>query len=809
MQTLWQDLRYGARILLKQPGFTLIAVITLSLGIGANTAIFSAVYAVLLHPLPFTQQERLVVAWKKDTTSGSPFVELSPAEFRDWQAQQQTFDSLAALPTTAYGYGFVMTGRGEPVQLESSTVTGSFFSMLGTKPALGRLISEADDLVNAPKVAVLSDGLWRQRFGADPNIIGQTVTLNKRGFTIVGVMPAGFEFLKGVDLWAPLAATSSPRALENRGVIFLQAAGRLKAGVTIEQAETELNTIIARVAEQHPETEAKGHRVVIAPMADHLFGNARPALWLLLAAAGLLLLIASANIANLLLARATSRRREFAVRSALGARRGRIVQQLLCESLLLAVCGGVAGVLLAYWLVGLLVAIAPADIPRIGDVRLNITVLSFSAAITLLTALAFGLFPALAAFRINLNNTLNEGSGKLSGERSGKQFRDAMVVAEITLTMVLLAGAMLVLRSFVNLSRVNLGFNPHNVLTMQLRKNGSAEVRREFFRQLIARLEAQPGVVAASAVLIRPLEGTVGWEAEYALEGQSPHEARQNTVANYEVVTPHYFRTFSLPLKAGREFNEYDQADTERVVIISETMAERLFGSSVQAIGKRIRLDPSEPDEPWRTIVGVAGDVRYRELQNIRWDIYRPHTQSEVYINHFAVLTMTDPIAFLPMVRREVAALDANLPVNSVTTMDQLVADKLAPPRFNAVLFNSLSALALLLAAVGIYGTLAYSVAQRTGELGIRAALGAQTKDILKLVIEQGMRLVAVGLVLGLVTSFALTRLMAKLLFGVSATDPPTFAVIALLLVAVALLACWLPARRATKVDPMIAFKCE
>jgi putative ABC transport system permease protein len=813
MNILLQDLRYGARMLLKKPGFTLVAVITLALGIGANTAIFSIVYGVLLRPLPFAEQDSLMVTWKKDTTAASPFVELSVAEFKDWQAQSQSFDSLAAMPTTAYGYGYVMTGEGEAVQLESSRASGSFFALLGTPPALGRVFNENDDQVNAAKVAVLSDHLWRERFNADPQIIGQTITLTGQGFTVIGVMPPAFEFPRGVDLWVPLTATMSPRAVENRGIIFLQAVGRLKAGVTREQAEAELNSVIARVAGEHTETAAEGHRVVITPLAEHLFGNARPALWLLLAATGLLLLIASANIANLLLARATSRRKEFAVRAALGASRWQIIRQLMTESIVLAVCGGMLGVLLAHWLVDLLIRVAPADVPRISDVHLNLPALAFSALVTLSASLLFGLIPALATSKLNLSETLNEGSVKLSGERSGKRLRSALIVAEVAITIVLLAGATLILRSFVNLSRVNLGLEPSNVLTMQLRLTGaryhSPEARREFFRQLVDRLEAQPGVVAASGVLIRPLEGTVGWEMDYALEGQSVNEAQRNTVANFEAITPHYFHTFNIPVKAGREFIEQDKSDSEPVVIISETMAKQLFGTAADAVGKRLKFDPASADERWRTIVAVAGDVRYRELQDIRWDVYVPHAQSTVNLNHFAVRTATDAAAFLPIVRREVAAMDASQAVASVATMEQLVAASLARPRFSTVLLNWLSALAVLLAAVGIYGVVAYSVAQRTGELGIRIALGAQTRDILRLVIKEGMQMALTGVGIGLIAASLLTRLMNSLLFGVSATDPLTFVVIALVLAAIALLACYVPARRATRVDPMVALRYE
>lgn len=810
-----QDLRFGLRMLLKQPGYTLIAIITLSLGVGANTAIFSLVQTVLLRPLPFAEQEQLVMLWKRDTTANSPFVELALAEVKDWQEQARSFTGFAALPATVYGYGYVLTGRGEPVQLESAKVSGSFFSLLGAQAAQGRVFNESDDVVNGAKIVVLSDRVWRQRFNADPQIIGQSITLTEAAFTVIGVLPAQFAFPKGVDLWLPIRTVMPARATENRAASFLLAVGRLKGGVTLAQAEAEMNTVIARIAAQHPETEAAGQRVVITPLAAYLFGDARPALWLLLAATGMLLLIATANIANLSLARATTRRREFAVRAALGAGRFRLVRQLLSESVVLAICGGVGGVMLASWLIKLLVRMAPADIPRIEEVGLNVQVLLFSLVVTLLTALLCGLIPALTAARINLNQTLSEGGNKMSGERTAARARSALVIAEVAVTVVLLAGAALILRSFVNLSRVDLGFDPTNVLTMHLRVQGAKyakpEARREFFRQLIERLEAQPGVVAASAVLIRPLEGTAGWDTPFTLEGQSTAQAQQNRVPNFEAVTTHYFRTFRIPLKAGREFSEHDTEQAPRAAIISETMARTLFGAGVDPLGKRLRLGTETTDNPaWLTIVGIAGDARYREMQGARFDLYIPLAQwHNAFVNHFAVRTTADPMAMLATVRREVAALDPAQAVTGVGTMEQLVAANLAQSRFSALLLNWLSGMALILAAVGIYGVLAVSVAQRTGEFGIRLALGAQGSDILKLVVGQGLRLVAIGLALGLVAALALTRLIAKLLFGVSATDPLTFAAIALLLATVALLACWLPARRATKVDPLVALRCE
>ncbi len=829
MQSILKDIRYGTRGLVKRPGFTAVVVLTLALGVGANTAIFSFVYAVLLRPLPFPQQEQLVVAWEKDTTANTPFVELSVAEIRDWQAQNQSFTSLAAMPTTVYGYGYVLTGHGDPVQLESAKVTGSFFSLLGARAALGRTFDESDDQVggqvggqdtgrvsrqgNGPNVVVLSDRLWRERFSSDANIVGQNITLNQQSFNVIGVMPASFEFPKGVDLWKPLLSSMSPRDVENRGLVYLQAIGRLKPGVTLAQAEAELNTIIARVANEHPETNAGGHRVVLTPLSDHLFGNAKPALWALFMATGLLLLIAAANVANLLLARATARRRELAVRVALGASRRQLIRQLLSESFALAVGGGVTGVLLAYWLVELLKAIAPADIPRLEEVRISGAVLLVSLFCTLVTTVIFGLLPALSASRFNLNETINEASGRLTNTRAGNRLRGALVVGEVALTIVLLAGSILILRSFVNLMRVPLGFDPHQVLSMQLRLTGpkyrAIEARREFFRQLVERVEAQPGVNAASGVLIRPLEGTVGWDLDYAIEGQALAEARQNATSNYESVTPHYFRTFGIPLKAGREFDEQDKADRPPVVIVSQNMAERFFGSPAAAIGKRLKFDPADPEEAWRLIVGVAGNVRYRELQALRLDVYVPHAQSTPSLNHFAVRTTMDAAPALALVRREVAALDPDQAVSRVATMDELAAAQLARPRFSAVLLNWLAGLAMLLAALGIFGVMAYAVAQRTSELGLRIALGARPHNIMALVLRQGMKLTALGVFLGLVVAMGLTRWLASLLYGVSATDPLTFLLIALLPVIVAGLACWIPARRATKVDPLVALRYE
>lgn len=813
-QDLWQDLRYGARALRKNLGFTLVAVFTLALGVGANTAIFGVVDAVLLRPLPFAQQERLVVMWKRDLTANHALVELSIPEVNDWRAQSRSFESMAAMPTSVYGYGYVLTGRGEPVQVESSRVSADFFATLGARPALGRDFKAEDDRPGAARVVILSHRLWHERFDSDPSLIGRSIILNGTGFEVVGVMPADFEFPKGVDIWSSLSANIGGGALQNRQAVFLQTVGRLKEGVTPAQAEAEMNTVVGRLAEAYPETEAVGHRVVLTPLADYVFGSARLALWMLLAATGLLLAVACANVANLLLARATSRRKEIALRVALGARRSRVVRQLLAESLLLAAAGGGLGLLLAHWLIRLLALVAPADIPRIEEASVNVVVLAFTAGASLLTVFIFGLVPAVTASNVNPADALSEGVGKTTGGRRGGRLRSALVVAEVALTSVLLIGTGLVLRSFVNLQRVDAGFDTSNVLTFQLRLHGKkypdAKAVRDFYQRLTERLEAQPGVLAAGAVLIRPLEGAIGWDVSYATAEQAPEEAKRNRVPNFQVVTPHYFPSVGLPLKAGREFTEHDGEESPKVVIVSDAMARGIFPPGTEPVGQRVRLfDPSDPDSSWHTVVGVVGDARYRDVKEPRWDVYVPYRQFAFPVRYVTVRTASDPEAFAGVVRREVAALDPDQAVAAIKTTAQLFSENVARPRFNTLLLSLLSALAALLAAVGIYGVVSYSVRQRTREIGIRLALGARPRDVLRLVMRQGMALALAGVGSGLVISVAAARLLDGLLYGVSAVDPVTFSAIAFGLTAVALLATYVPARRATKVNPMLALRHE
>ena len=825
---MFQDLRFSLRMLLKNRGFTLIAALTLALGVGANTAVFSVAYATLLRPLPFRDQERLVVAWKSDETTKHPFVEISIPEFNDWRSQNRVFEHLAAMTTSIYGFNYTLTGLGEPEQIHSARVSADFFPALGVEPAIGRAFTADEDRPGAAGVAVISHSLWQRRFNADPNLIGQTVTfndggnqsaleaavkpgqpikLNDVGFTIVGVMPPDFEFLKGIDMWVPLSATSGKDVVESR-IGFLQAVGRLKPSASLEQATAELDAIIGRIAAQHPEMRASGERAVIKPLAAHIFGDARPALYLLLAATALLLLIACANIANLQLARATSRRREIALRAALGAGRGRLARQLMVESLALAVAGGGLGVLLAYWILDALVSLAPADIPRIEAVEINLPALLFTCGLTLLSASVCGFAPALIASKVNLVEALNAGA-KIGGERRGKRLRGALAVAQIAVTLALLIGAGLISRSLLNLQRIAPGFDQRDAMTFQLQLRGvkypDVEKTRDYFRQLLERIEAQPGVVAAGAVLMRPLEAPVGWYVRYATDGQSTDEMMRNAILNCVSVTPHYLRAIGTPLKAGRDFTEQDDGDAPQVAIISETMARSAFAPGVDPIGKRVNIG----GQGWRTIVGVAGDARLIDLKDARWNIYVPYRQFAYPVSYVAIRAASDPAVLMAAVRREVAALDPEQTVMSVMTMGQRISTSLARPRFNALLLNLLSALAAALAAVGIYGVISYSVAQRTREIGVRLALGAKRSDVLWLVIKQGMALAAVGVAIGLAASLALTRLMQGLLYGLSATDLLTFAGASALLGAVAVAACWLPARRATKVDPMMAMREE
>ena len=811
MNTLWQDVRYGLRMLTKSPGFTAIAVLALALGIGANTAIFSVVNALLLRPLPYQDPDRLVVLWETNPNLSSVFLrthnEASPANFLDWQQQQTVFEQLAAFRWNDYN----LTGSGDaPEQLTGNPVTANMFDVLKVRPLIGRTFRPEESDPKSERVVMLSYRLWQRRFGGDPNIIGRSLTLNGNPHTVVGVMPADFEFPAAFsELWTALRfANDTPPA---RGAHFLYTRARLKPGVTLQQAQAELDTIAARLRQQYPDTNAD-RSVRLVSLHEDTIEFARTGRLSLLGAVGFVLLIACANVANLMLARATARHKEIAIRTALGASRWRVVRQLLTESVLLSLVVGGLGILLALWGVDLLLASVPKDFALFihgwNQIRLDRWVLAFTVAVSVGTGLLFGLVPALQASKTELNEALKEG-GRTSAGHARRRFRGALVVLEVALALVLLVGAGLMLKSFMRLMDVRPGFDPHNVLTMYLSLPGARYEKPEqiisFYQQLIAHVAAQPGVEAAGVVNFLPMSGSGGTTA-FIVEGRPAPKPGQYPEANSRVASPNYFKALRIPLVKGRVFTDGDRADTPRVALINETMAREVFGGE-DPLGKVLRTpDGQNPTQ----IVGVVSDVKHFGLDDAAEPyLYVPHTQSPASGMALVVRTTNEPTTLAAVVRREVQALDKDQPVYDVKNMEQRLAERTSPARLTSFLMGVFAALALVLAAVGIYGVVAYSVAQRTHEIGIRMALGAERRDILLLVVRQGMVLVGVGLALGLGASFLLMRWLASKLFQVSATDPSTFAGVALLLAAIALVACLVPARRATKVDPLVALRYE
>jgi putative ABC transport system permease protein len=803
MQTLLQDLRYGARMLFKKPGFTLIAILTLALGIGANTAIFSVVNAALLRPLPYEESERLVVLYETNPQQGRDEMPVSYTNFADWRAQSQSFEQLA-------GYlsgGMVLTGKDEPARLQVAAVSADFFAMLRVKPLRGRVFLPEEDKVGGAPLVVVSHGFWQSRFGGDEGLIGRQITLDGKSKTVVGVMPPNFALPPGdqTEVWLALGTLAD--GMQNRAVHLLTTIGRLKPDVTLQQAQTELATIANRIQQQYPAADP-GHGVNAISGYESLTKNARPALLTLLVAVSFLLLIACANVANLLLARAETRQKEIAIRTALGATRGRIVRQLLTESLLLAVAGGAIGLLLAAWGVDALTGVLPDDLPRAKEIGIDRVVFGFTGALSVLTGLIFGIIPALTRAKPAINETLKEG-GKTSAAFGRGRIRGALIVSEVALSVALLVGAGLLIKSFWRLTQVNPGFQPDHLLTMNValisEKYKETGPVISFYRELPARLGALPGVKAVSAVSVLPISGGDG-NGNLTIEGRDFPPA-QTPAASYRRILPNYFSAMGIPLKQGREFNERDTG-TEKVVIINEDMARR-FWPDGDAIGKRIKVGPPQ-NEPWLTIVGVAGDVKNIGLEaSPLLATYEPHAQRPWSAMNLAIRTETDPLSLSTTVRGELRAMEKDLLIRNPSTMDERIRLSLAPRRVNMALLAVFAALALLLAAVGVYGVMSYTVTQRIHEIGVRMALGAQVNDVMKLVIGQGMKPVLFGAVVGLLAAFTLTRWMENLLFGVRPTDLWTYGVVAALLMLVALFACWLPARRATKVDPMAALRFE
>jgi putative ABC transport system permease protein len=805
MQTLWQDLRYGARMLLKKTGFTLIAVFTLSLGIGANTAIFSVVNSVLLRPLPYPNSERLMTIWEDHRERNGPVNEwTSPPGFEDWRDQAKSFDHVVALQD----WQPTLTGQGDPEQLVGAQVSHDTFATLGVTPALGRSFRPEEDQRGVESVVILSHGLWRRRFGADPSLVGKKISLNGESRVVIGVMPAGFNFpiIAGADIWRPIQPALNPRC--QRGCITVRVMARLKPGAAEAQARAELNSIAARIEQQFPDTNTKVGATLV-PLHEFLVGPVKTRMMALLVAVGFVLLIACANVANLLLARSATREKEIAIRASLGAGRWRIARQLLSESLLLASIGGAAGLLLAYGLVNLLVSFSPQGTPRLDEIGMDRLVLGYTVAVTVLTGLLFGSAPVWQLFKADLNLSLRDSGKGLQGARSGRRVLSALVVAETALALTLLVGAGLLIRSFVRLQRVDPGFNPRNVLTAVVTLPPAVYPERNqiapFFSQLLERVRTLPGVQSAAAVSSLPLAGADS-DADFVIEGRPAPQPDQRPVAWYSSVSSDYFRTMGMRLIAGREFTERDNENSPNVVIISQAMARRHFPNE-DPIGKRI--GNGRPDG-WREIVGITADVKHFGLtQDARVSMFFPDRQRPSRQMFIVARTAADPLSLSSALRGAVAAMDKNLAVSNISAMEEVTSQSIGQERFTLLLLGLFSALALLLAVAGIYGVMSYAVAQRTHEIGVRVALGAQTRDVLRLVVSQGMVLVLAGVGIGLASSLALTGLIRGLLFGVSATDPITFVAISVLLSVVALPACYLPARRATKVDPMVALRSE
>jgi predicted permease len=805
-----QDARYGVRALLKAPGFTLVAVLTLALGIGANTAIFSVVSGVVLRPLDYLEPERLMWFWDKQPDLDQ--APLSAPDYLDFQAQNKSFENIAGVRPL----NFNLTGQGDPERVRGVVVTANFFEMLHVTPALGRAFRPEEGLAGAPRVAVISHGFWQQRFGGDANIVGRSITLNEEPVTIIGVAPKGFGFISDAMFWlnpkriVPEVFSNFQRDhLTMRGMHYLLVLGRLKPGATLAQAQADIETIMARGQQDFP-VEAR-HFMRLTPLHEVLVGDVRPTMMALAVAVGFVLLIACANVANLLLARATARQREIAIRRALGAGRWRIVRQLLTESLLLAIAGGGLGLLIAFWGVDLIVTASPPDLPRVSAIRVDRIVLAFTAGISILAGLLFGFAPAFSASRGGLNEVLKEGGRGGSGGAQRSPLRSLLVVGEVALSLVLLTGAGLLLRSMARLLEVKPGFRAENLVTMWVSfassKYSKAGATEAFARDLLPRLESLPGVEGVTMTNDLPLEGqdTTSYPR---LEGRAEGQ-EERTLVGMHAVTPGYFRTMGVPLLRGRDFDARDASNAPPVVIINDAAAKK-FWPGQDPIGKRVGLFGSGPNAPMSEIVGVVGDVKHNGLSApLSYEAYAPFAQNPWAYLSIVVRTKADPGAMVAAVRKEVRAIDAEQPVYAVRTMDAVMGETLAQRRATLALAGVFAALALVLAAVGIYGVMSYAVSQRGHEIGIRIALGAQRRDIFRLIVGRGMLLIGAGVALGLVGAFGVTRFLRTLLFGVQPHDPLTFAAVAALLVGVALLACWLPARRATKVDPLVALRYE
>ena len=797
VDSLLKDIQYGIRSLVHRPGFSLVAVVTLALGIGATTAIFSVVNAVILRPLPYQEPGQLVRLWSDTSGKRTDQNQFSPAEITDFRDQVTSFEEIGFFD---YGLSANLTGGTQPERVNGSEASPALFSVLRVTPVLGRTFLPEESDVAQTKVALISEGLWKRRFGADPNLTARTIQLDGEAFRVVGVLPDSFKFPEKVDLWLPFSFTAADWK-NDRQHQYVEAVGRLKPGTTVVQAKAELETIMQRLAPGFSAARKKWG-ITLVPLQEQVVGQVSTTLWILFGAVGFVLLIACVNVANLMLARSTDRRKEMAIRIALGAGRGRVVKQLLTESLLLGCVGASLGALLAVWAVKLFSISGIESLPRAEEVAVDRRVLLFTLVTSLVTSVAFGLAPALQAANSRPNETLKKGGRRSAG--SSSRLRNVLVISEISLSLVLLIGAGLLVRSFWHLRNVNPGFDPSHVLTMQvtLPKTQYANTARQnaFIQETLQRLGSLPGVKTAAGTINLPLIGT--WGMGYSVEG---HDSTQRYVADNATITPNYFHVMGIPILKGRDFSERDSTDGPPVIIINETLARRHFPAE-NPIGQIINAGTK------REVVGVVADVKPRGLElESKPQIYLPYAQKPTNATFltFTIRTLGEPMSLAGAAEGEIRKLDKNLPVANIRSMEEIVSTSLAQRRLMMLLFAGFAVIAVALAAVGIYGVIAYSVAQRTHELGIRMALGAQLTDVLKLILKEGMVLALIGVAIGLGGALALTRLITGLLFGVTPTDAVTFGVVAGGLMVVALFACYIPARRATKVDPLVALRYE
>jgi len=813
-----QDLKHSFRLLFKNPLVTAVAVLTLALGIGANTAIFSVLNAVVLRPLPYAEPDRLVMLW--ETIAGNDKRSVAPGNFNDWRAQNSTFTELAA---TFYG-NFNLTGDGPPERINGSTVTSNLMSTLGVSAQLGRTFQSEDDDHRDRRLAIISDALWQRRFGGDKAIVGKTIMIDDNAYSVIGVMPSGFKYPVLSDVWvlgrdrnavslSLISQFPNNEWSHERDAHFINVIGRLKPGVTLAQTQSDVSGIARRLEQDFPKTNAGLGSNVIS-LHTQIVGNVKALLSILLGAVALVLLIACTNVASLLLARATQREREFAIRRAVGASRPRLIRQLLTESVVLSLAGGVAGLGLSIWVVALFIKLSPGDIPRLNEVSVDTRLLGFTCLVSMITGIAFGLWPALTATSRSLNQSLKDAGAKATEGKQRRRSRNVLIVTELALAQLLLVGAGLLIMSYVRVSRIDPGFNPEGVLSAKIAPTASKypnpKSRVQFYSRVLEQLRTLPGVASVGMVMNLPLSGA-SMNRGFRVEGRPEPKADENVAMDYQVVSSDYFSTLEIPVLKGRGLTEQDNDTAPRVIVINEVMARR-FWPNEDPVGQRMAIGESSKDTSWRTIVGVVGSVRHASLTEepvpCAFIDYRQDVESWSRMA-FVLRAKTAPVSLVSAVRSSLISIDPQQPVYAIEPLDKLLADSVAPRKFVMSLIGSLALLALILALVGIYSVISFSVSERTREIGIRMALGAKRRDVLRMILSHGMRTSAVGIAVGLGLAHVLTRLLTTLLFEVSATDAKTFVLVAVMLAVVSLLACYLPAHRATKVDPLVALKEE